>query len=371
MKLKVLEDNNTFINMYYLAEPGVSYYIEDGNDKILFDTGYSSVIIKNAKKMNIDLNEVNKLVISHGHDDHTGGLKYLFEEAKNIELIAHPECFNYKENESGLYIGSPFDKEKLSQVCKLNLSKEPIKVSEHIIYLGEIPVLNNFEPRYSIGKSVIDDKKIDDTMNDDSAIVYQSDKGLFIITGCSHSGICNIVEYAKKVCNDERIYGIIGGFHLFDINERLVKTIQYLKENNIKLLYPCHCVSLKAKIEMAKELGELKLGGKCVPIPLEDKGTPKDYIELEEKILLMDRERTRMIRESSRNARLGLPCGSSLVESSVIMRQGLTKTNYGIEKLERLFEKNSMVDYFTNDNISQCDPGTVETNLKTRTRKLR
>ncbi len=64
--------------MYYLAEPGASYYIEDGSDKILFDTGYSSLLIENASKMNIDLKSVNKLVISHGHDDHTDGLKYFF-----------------------------------------------------------------------------------------------------------------------------------------------------------------------------------------------------------------------------------------------------------------------------------------------------
>lgn len=126
--------------------------------------------------------------------------------------------------------------------------------------MGEIPTLNNFEPRYSIGKSIVNDEKIDDTINDDSAIVYKSDKGLFVITGCSHSGICNIIEYAKKVCNDTRIYGVIGGFHLFDVNERLEKTISYLKENNIKLLYPCHCVSLKAKIEMAKRLDINEVG---------------------------------------------------------------------------------------------------------------
>ena len=76
MKLKVLEDNNTFIDEYYLGEPGVSYYIEDGDDKILFDTGYSNTFLENAGKMSIDLNSVNKLVISHGHDDHTGGLKF-------------------------------------------------------------------------------------------------------------------------------------------------------------------------------------------------------------------------------------------------------------------------------------------------------
>lgn len=260
MKLKVLEDNNTFIDMYYLAEPGVSYYIEDGNEKILFDTGYSSVILENATKMNINLKEVNKLVISHGHDDHTGGLRYFFQEKRNIELIAHPECFNYKEDATGLYIGSPLVKDELSKVCKLNLSKKPIQVSEHITYLGEIPISNDFETRYSIGKCITDDGKKDDTIIDDSAIVYKSNKGLFVITGCSHSGICNILEYAKKVCNDNRIYGVIGGFHLFDINERLEKTIDYLKANDIKLLYPCHCVSLKAKIEMAKRLDINEVG---------------------------------------------------------------------------------------------------------------
>lgn len=260
MKLKVLEDNNTFIDMYYLAEPGVSYYIEDGNDKILFDVGYSSVIIENAKKMNIDLNEVNKVIISHGHDDHTGGLKYFFEEKRNVELIAHPDCFNYKEDSTGLYIGSPLDKDELTKYCDLNLSRKPVQVSENIIYLGEIPTIHEFEPRYSIGKTIKDREKLEDTINDDSAIVYKSEKGLFIITGCSHSGICNIIEYAKKVCNDTRIYGVIGGFHLFNVDERLDRTINYLKDNNIELLYPCHCVSLKAKIEMAKKLDINEVG---------------------------------------------------------------------------------------------------------------
>ena len=225
MKLKVLEDNNTFIDMYYLGEPAVSYYIEDGENTILFDTGYSNVFLENAKKMDINLNRISKLVISHGHNDHTGGLKYFFKEKRNIELIAHPECFNYKEDDTGVYIGSSLSKEELSKVCKLNLSKEPIQISEHITYLGEIPTFNDFEKRCAIGKSIINGKKVDDIIKDDSAIVYKSDKGLFIITGCSHSGICNIIEYAKKVCKDERIYGIIGGFHLFENDYRLKCTI--------------------------------------------------------------------------------------------------------------------------------------------------
>ena len=120
--------------------------------------------------------------------------------------------------------------------------------------------MNDFEQRYAIGKSIIDGNKIDDKVEDDSALVYKGNDGLFIITGCSHSGICNIIEYAKKVCNDDRILGVIGGFHLFKVDDRLNKTIKYLKNNNIKYLYPCHCVSLKAKIEMGKELDIQEVG---------------------------------------------------------------------------------------------------------------
>ena len=253
MKLKVLVDNNTFIDMYYLGEPAVSYYIEDEGTKILFDTGYSDIFLSNAQKMNIDLNKLDKIVVSHGHDDHTRGLMYLLKNKIKIELIAHLDCFNHKEV-NGEYIGSPFTKEELEKVCKLNLSKEPINISKNIIFLGEIPQLVDFEKKHYIGKCKKDDILIDDTVLDDSAIVYKSPKGLFIITGCSHSGICNIIEYAKKVCNDNLIYGVLGGFHLFDIDERLEKTIEYFEENNIELLYPCHCVSLLAKVEMTKKL---------------------------------------------------------------------------------------------------------------------
>lgn len=260
MKLKVLEDNNTFIDTYYLGEPAVSYYIEDGEDKILFDVGYSDAFLKNAEKMNIDINSVNKVVISHGHDDHTKGLKYFLDKKRKVELISHPESFNYKEDDTGLYIGSPILKEDLANLCDLKLSKEPIKVSKNIIYLGQIPTLNSFEPRYTIGKSIINGEKTDDNIEEDSAIVYKGSEGLFVITGCSHSGICNIIEYAKKVCGDNRILGVIGGFHLFDIDNRLKNTINYLKDNNIKYLYPCHCVSLNAKVEMAKQLAINEVG---------------------------------------------------------------------------------------------------------------
>ncbi len=261
MKLKVLVDNNTIIDEYYLGEPALSFYIEDEEQKILFDTGYSSIYLENAEEMGIDLSKVNKIVISHGHDDHTGGLPFFFKtfDTNKIELITHPNCFEEKYSEK-LYIGSPITKEIISKRLKLTLTPEPLQISKNITYLGEIPVTKEYEKRIPIGTRKDNDKIEPDYLLDDSAIVYKSPKGLFIITGCSHSGICNIIEHAKKVCNCNKVYGIIGGFHLFEDNSKLQETINYFKENKIEEIYPCHCVSLQCKIKMGNEINIKEVG---------------------------------------------------------------------------------------------------------------
>jgi 7,8-dihydropterin-6-yl-methyl-4-(beta-D-ribofuranosyl)aminobenzene 5'-phosphate synthase len=253
MKLKVLVDNNTYIDEYYCGEPAVSYYIEDEDTSLLLDVGYSDLFLKNGAAFGIDLESINAIVISHGHDDHTRGLKYYFEKEheNKISIIAHPDAFKEKVI-NGLKICSPILEEKLRGKCKLILSKEPMKVSKNITFLGEIPEIYDFEKRKPIGSQITEDSVEDDYVLDDTALVYKSLNGLYIITGCSHSGICNIVEYAKKVCKDDRILGIIGGFHLFEVNEQAIKTVKYLKENKIKELYPCHCTSFIVKAEIHK-----------------------------------------------------------------------------------------------------------------------
>lgn len=245
MKLTVLVDNNTYIDEYYLGEPGLSFYIEDENTRILFDTGYSEIYQKNAEKLNINLNKLDYLVLSHGHNDHTGGLKYLNNlDTSNTKLIAHPEVFAKRTNK-GLEIGSPIKLEELKIKEYIN-GKDVYKLTNNLYYLGEINRVTSFENR-TIGQ--LENGQLD-PVKDDSALAYKTDKGIFIITACSHSGICNIVEKAKEVLNDDRIIGIIGGFHLLQDNEQLDKTIKYFKDNNINSLYPCHCVCLQAKHKM-------------------------------------------------------------------------------------------------------------------------
>jgi len=261
MKLKVLVDNNTYIDQYYLGEPAVSYYIEDEDVHILLDVGYSNLFIMNSYALGVDLEKINAIVISHGHNDHTGGLKYYFEQnyKNRISIYAHPDAFKEKIANS-LQICSPILTEELKDKCDLILSKKPKKISKNITFLGEIPQLNNFEKRRPIGKQKVDKTFVDDYIMDDTALVYQNENGIYIITGCSHSGICNIVEYAKKVCKDSRVLGIIGGFHLFEVSEQVIKTIDYLKQNNIKQLYPCHCTSFTVRAELHKILPLKEVG---------------------------------------------------------------------------------------------------------------
>lgn len=257
MKLTVLADNSTFIDMYYLGEPAVSYYIEDGGKRILFDAGYSDVFLRNAMKMGIDIEAVDTVVLSHGHNDHSGGLVHL--DKNRYKLVAHPDAF-IRRKDDDLDIGSPYDIDEIKSFFSVDLSTGPVKISEHLTYLGQIERKLPFEPSYAIGTAMKDGKEVPDQIFDDSALAYDDGESLFIITGCSHSGICNIIEQAVRITGRERIKGVIGGFHLFEDDEKLQRTIAYLEEKEIKLLYPCHCVSLKAKIAMAKRLPVREVG---------------------------------------------------------------------------------------------------------------
>ncbi|MFA6808556.1 MAG: MBL fold metallo-hydrolase [Eubacteriales bacterium] len=278
MKLTVLVDNNSIIDRYFLAEPGFCYYIEEGEVKLLFDVGYSRIFIDNAQKMNVDLNHLNYVVFSHGHLDHTGGLDPLmqyylergFEGTSDFVkpmVLAHPDCFKPKYIKGIGEIGSRVSEKMVARNFKMVLSKDPYWLTEKLVFLGEIERVNDFENRIPIGKMIEDDKEKDDYVLDDSALVYKTEEGLVIITGCSHSGICNIIEKAKNVCSDERIVDIIGGFHLLSPEKNVMdQTLEYIENARPEIIHACHCTDLKSKILLSKiaELEEVGVGLKLV-----------------------------------------------------------------------------------------------------------
>jgi 7,8-dihydropterin-6-yl-methyl-4-(beta-D-ribofuranosyl)aminobenzene 5'-phosphate synthase len=270
MKIHILVDNNTLIDRYFQGEPGVSYYIEDDDINILFDAGYSDVFINNATKMQLDLYNLDYIVISHGHLDHTWGLlplirlqteafieKLVFNKPK---FVSHPDALKNKVFE-GEDIGSIITNEKIQKHYEMKLTKKPYWLTDNIVFLGEIERKNDFEGKEAIGTYEKNGKMKKDYIKDDSAVVYKSSKGLVIITGCSHAGICNIINYAKKVCDEDRIVDIIGGFHLLNPKQEVLeKTVEYFRTLNTDKVHACHCTDLKSKIELAKVVDVEEVG---------------------------------------------------------------------------------------------------------------
>ena len=138
MKLVVLADNNTYIDQYYLAEPALSIYIENGEKKYLFDTGYSDVYLKNAAKLGIELESLDAVIISHGHNDHTGGLAFYPKLQKKPLLVAHLGIMESKRAE-GLSISLPVSESYLQERFTFKLIREPLWLDEQLVFLGEIP----------------------------------------------------------------------------------------------------------------------------------------------------------------------------------------------------------------------------------------
>jgi len=271
MKLTVLIDNNTLIDRYFLGEPGVSYLIEDGERKVLFDVGYSDAFITNAKKLKADLLDIDFVVLSHGHLDHTWGLMpliQLFTEAaiehhpaRRPTLVAHPLVFSTRADEGVAQIGSVFSEDKLARHFDLRVSRMPVPLTERLLFLGEIERTVAFEGNTAVGRIIESDGERDDFMADDSALVYRSPDGLVIITGCSHAGICNIVEYATKVCQEARVLDIIGGFHLLNPPAAQMQgTLDYMKALNPDVVHACHCTDLNAKIALSRVVNLAEVG---------------------------------------------------------------------------------------------------------------
>ena len=272
LSLTVLVDNTTFADHDFCGEAGLSLLLETAGKKILFDTGLSGLFLANAEKMGVGLWDLDVLVLSHGHIDHTGGLaalaRYLARappdgrQPRVPELITHPRCFWPKEKE-GRKNGSAVSEEETRRLFPVTLSDKPVWITDDLVFLGEIPRTLAFE-RADPGKrriSLPDGRTEPDQMLDDSALAYRSGEGLVIITGCSHAGICNITEYARNVCGERKVRDIIGGFHLIRPEPvRFEKTGAYLGDLSLKALHACHCTSLPAKIALAAQCPVQEVG---------------------------------------------------------------------------------------------------------------
>jgi len=184
------------------------------------------------------------IVLSHGHWDHTNGLKELQLRGTKKTLLVHPGAFVDRYKATGEYNGIPYSQKEMTEKFNLIVSRDPYHITDNIYFLGEIPRLNNFEAQQTTFFYMNEGKRSQDFIMDDTALSIKTEKGLVILSGCSHAGICNIVEYAKRVANHDTILAVIGGFHLLGDQVQLQKTVDYFLKNRVEYLYPMHCVDL-------------------------------------------------------------------------------------------------------------------------------
>ena len=235
MKLSILVED-TVEDSKFESEHGLSVYFEKDGKKFLLDLGQSDMFLRNAEKLNIDLNKVDYLVFSHGHYDHTGGLPY-FPVNDKLRIIAHPYCL-FPKYKGKKHIGFPEDLDNLL----MELKEKPAKLTDNVHFLGQIPG----QRRSSLGKYMRDDAMHKDFLLDDTALAITEKNSLIIIAGCAHSGIVNIVKYARELFKSRNII-IIGGFHMLNyLTEEIEETIERLKKLDVVRVFPGHCTGKKA-----------------------------------------------------------------------------------------------------------------------------
>lgn len=245
-----------------LAEHGLSQLVrlESAGEthSILFDTGYSRVgVIHNLKLLGLDLSEIEAIVLSHAHMDHTGSLHPILKSLERpIPLVVHPEVFlspRYLRIDEGKKLLFPctLKRDELASLgAGILESTAPVSLCRNrLLVTGQVERTTPFEkgmPNAFLNRN--GQEEPDPIWDDQSLVIHLKEKGLVVISGCAHAGIVNTVNYAKKITGVEKIFGVIGGFHLSGpaFEPIIDETIEEFKKMDLKMIVPMHCTGWKA-----------------------------------------------------------------------------------------------------------------------------
>jgi 7,8-dihydropterin-6-yl-methyl-4-(beta-D-ribofuranosyl)aminobenzene 5'-phosphate synthase len=263
MRITTLVEN-TVNNPNLLAEHGLSILLETEDETILFDTGQGHAPLHNAASMGIDLSKIDKIILSHGHSDHTGGLGDALKASGGAYIYGHPGIFGEKYSKRKCEqrsIGIPYTRKCLQlRGAKLHLSRTPIQISDDIQTTGEIRRQNQFETIHDRLCVMRDGALVKDDLLDDLSLIVAGSEGVAVIFGCGHSGVINTLTQVRRMIGDVPISLVIGGIHLIDATEdRIERTAHELEKFNIGKLALCHCTGMLAMIRLYEAFGDKML----------------------------------------------------------------------------------------------------------------
>jgi 7,8-dihydropterin-6-yl-methyl-4-(beta-D-ribofuranosyl)aminobenzene 5'-phosphate synthase len=260
MIIKTLVEN-TSLSKDFGSEHGLSLYIETNSHKILFDVGASELFLENAKKLNVDIFDVDYLIISHGHYDHGGGLRAFLRENTKAEVFLHRLAFEkyyaLRLNNELEYIGLEVELKRNRQVVLISdrfFISKGIQVFSNIIQKEPLPISNNGLFMEQSGQTV------QDVFAHEQNLIIEEDGKTLLVTGCAHNGIVNILEHFRELKGHMPDY-VIGGFHLSSCSsgscentEMINKISKYLMDTNAKF-YTCHCTGIEPYNRLKAAMG--------------------------------------------------------------------------------------------------------------------
>ena len=268
LRAKIAKDG--VINNSILAEHGYSAIIKtttgDKTRTMLFDFGFSeNGAAFNADALDVEMGAVEVMALSHGHTDHIGGLERLVKMIgkDEIELVLHPSAFRFprylkaREDLKAYFV--KFTREMVENTgARVVETREPYSLLDgNVLFLGEIERKTDFEKGFPIAHYEEDGVEKWDPIEDDTSIVMNvKGKGLVVLSGCAHSGIVNTVQYARTVTGIDRIFAIMGGFHLSGpaFEPIIGRTTEELKKFKSDYVVPTHCTGRKAIAHIEKEM---------------------------------------------------------------------------------------------------------------------
>jgi 7,8-dihydropterin-6-yl-methyl-4-(beta-D-ribofuranosyl)aminobenzene 5'-phosphate synthase len=259
VKITTLCENTVAGGSGVMAQWGFSALVEVNSKKVLVDTGIGMSTLLNALHLHADLTGVGTIVLSHGHIDHTGGLKDVLTHLDSADVYAHPAVFQskyrVKKGKKPKYIGIPFKREYLESLgARFVLSEEPVQIGKNMSTTGQVKRVTDFESVTEQSCVKVNGNFVHDNIPDDQSLIIKTPKGLVVVLGCAHSGIINTLMHIREITGESRFQSVIGGTHLIGAkSDRLNKTIEALKSFDIEKIGVSHCTGMPAMAALSRE----------------------------------------------------------------------------------------------------------------------
>jgi 7,8-dihydropterin-6-yl-methyl-4-(beta-D-ribofuranosyl)aminobenzene 5'-phosphate synthase len=255
-----------------VAEHGFSALVtvERHGDRstVLYDAGLSPHAVgRNLDVLQVPVDDLRAIVISHGHADHHGGLEGLLRRRRRsrLPLLIHPDA--WRERRIAFPAGGEV---RLPPPSRHDLEAEGLEVVEErahsllldgaVLVTGQVERVTEFETGFPIHEARDgDDWQPDPMIWDDQALVVNvRDRGLVIISGCSHAGVINVLRHAQRLTGEARIAGLIGGLHLTGglFEARIEPTVDALRAAGVGRVLPAHCSGWRAVHAIARAMPE-------------------------------------------------------------------------------------------------------------------